>query len=476
MPTLPFSPERTGPEARAPDPLYSNWTSSSSSSSSSRRGKQSQQQQRRRRQRTPSSSKLSRAAAAAIASTRKRPNWLHDAIEFKRDPFTSGNCYSFKDRTTSVTSEARAWSDAAHRIDEQRRRTLEKKRVRQRHLATFRAMQRSSYDNQFDGDMTVGGGMSSSIQYVPATRVGVPIASRVPTSLVRQDVASLLGELRSRPPPPAAPSAASTNTPSNTYSVQQQHHHSSAQQHSGLRFSDLRKQQQQKHQQQQQQRQQLSSSLSSSSSSSASAPRPVEMEETTQEHETLSQLAEARHRLDAMEERTLSQKHRVSFLDVDTPTTKKNVSVTENEDEDEDEDENKDKAAEQAEQLALELERTKAALEAAQHRIDTEVALRTQIEVTQKVAVEDTDKVSKSVLLEDVVKERETRKARFDTMLTTLENKHQEEKVRAAVAEKKLHDQIAELMKRLDQSEQQISTLTQAQREKDRAFDGRETA
>ena len=135
------------------------------------------------------------------ASVKKRPAWLHAAIEFKRDPFTSGYCYSFKDRTTSAVSEARAWSDAAHRIDEQHRRTLEKKRVRHRHLATFRAMQRANYGNEFDDDMTINGGMSSSIQYVPATKTGIPVASRVSTLSARKDVANLIGELQSRKTP-----------------------------------------------------------------------------------------------------------------------------------------------------------------------------------------------------------------------------------------------------------------------------------
>ena len=78
--------------------------------------------------------------------------------------------------------------------------------------------------------------------------------------------------------------------------------------------------------------------------------------------------------------------------------------------------------------------------------------------------------------LKEVIKERETRKARFDSMLTQLEVKHHEEKSRAQESEKTLQSQIAELMKRLDQSDQQVAALTQAQREKDRTFDGRETA
>ena len=248
-----------------------------------------------RRQRHKSSSKIS--------SVRKRPKWLHDAIDFKRDPFTSGYCYSFKDRTTSDTSEARAWSDAAHRIDEQRRRTLEKKRVRHRHLATFRAMQRETYDSQFDDDMTVGGGVSSSIQYVPDTRSGVSASSRVATATVRNDVAGLLSELRSRPPPPSTPAAAAPHHPTS----QQQHGSvistpagGSRSNVGGLRFSDLRKQQgQQQGQQQRQQDQQQGQQSQQSREQNMGDP-------------ALTQLAEARQRLDAMEQKG---KSRVTFKD-----------------------------------------------------------------------------------------------------------------------------------------------------------------
>ena len=80
--------------------------------------------------------------------------------------------------------------------------------------------------------------------------------------------------------------------------------------------------------------------------------------------------------------------------------------------------------------------------------------------------------------LKEVIKERETRKLRFDTMLTALENKHEQEKEKAEKLNSKLNEQIAELMARLENSEKQISTLTlltQAQRDKDRDFNGRET-
>ena len=50
-----------------------------------------------------------------------------------------------------------------------------------------------------------------------------------------------------------------------------------------------------------------------------------------------------------------------------------------------------------------------------------------------------------------------------------------QEKAKANKLNSKLNEQIAELMARLENSEKQISTLTQAQRDKDRDFNGRET-
>ena len=460
MPTLPYSPERTGPEARAPDPMYSSWNGRSSSSSM-------RKSSNKRRQRTPSKFNSFHSKSSINTSTRKRPQWLHSAIEFKRDPFTSGYCYSFKDRTTSVTTEAKAWSDAAHRIDEQRRRSIEKKRVRKRHLATFRAMQRASYDSEFDDDMTVGGGTASSIQYVPATRIGLPIASRVATTAVRKEVDNLLTQLRSRPPPPTQSSFTTstldvTSTPSSN--------------NTGLRFSDLNKQQRQRQRQQQH-----------VGKEQEATPSP--------ENDTLNELQKAREKLDAMDEKNI---HRVSF-NVDTPSSSTSTSSpsTKTSLNDGLDDMMMQTTATTATsnemELALELKRTKASLEAARQRIETEVNLRIQIETAQKKSTtttttttttatatandtEDGDEVIETVPLKEVIKERETRKARFDSMLTQLEVKHHEEKSRAQESEKTLQSQIAELMKRLDQSDQQVAALTQAQREKDRTFDGRETA
>ena len=455
MPTLPYSPERTGPEARAPDPMHSSWNGRSSSSSI-------RKSSNKRRQRTPSKFNSFHSKSSINTSTRKRPQWLHSAIEFKRDPFTSGYCYSFKDRTTSVTTEAKAWSDAAHRIDEQRRRSIEKKRVRKRHLATFRAMQRASYDSEFDDDMTVGGGTASSIQYVPATRIGLPIASRVATTAVRKEVDNLLTQLRSRPPPPTQSSFTTstldvTSTPSSN--------------NTGLRFSDLNKQQRQRQRQQQH-----------VGKEQEAIPSP--------ENDTLNELQKAREKLDAMDEKNI---HRVSF-NVDTPSSSTSTSSpsTKTSLNDGLDDMMMQTTATTATsnemELALELKRTKASLEAARQRIETEVNLRIQIETAQKKSTttttttatandtEDGDEVIETMPLKEVIKERETRKARFDSMLTQLEVKHHEEKSRAQESEKTLQSQIAELMKRLDQSDQQVAALTQAQREKDRTFDGRETA
>ena len=455
MPTLPYSPERTGPEARAPDPMHSSWNGRSSSSSI-------RKSSNKRRQRTPSKFNSFHSKSSINTSTRKRPQWLHSAIEFKRDPFTSGYCYSFKDRTTSVTTEAKAWSDAAHRIDEQRRRSIEKKRVRKRHLATFRAMQRASYDSEFDDDMTVGGGTASSIQYVPATRIGLPIASRVATTAVRKEVDNLLTQLRSRPPPPTQSSFTTstldvTSTPSSN--------------NTGLRFSDLNKQQRQRQRQQQH-----------VGKEQEATPSP--------ENDTLNELQKAREKLDAMDEKNI---HRVSF-NVDTPSSSTSTSSpsTKTSLNDGLDDMMMQTTATTATsnemELALELKRTKASLEAARQRIETEVNLRIQIETAQKKSTttttttatandtEDGDEVIETMPLKEVIKERETRKARFDSMLTQLEVKHHEEKSRAQESEKTLQSQIAELMKRLDQSDQQVAALTQAQREKDRTFDGRETA
>ena len=455
MPTLPYSPERTGPEARAPDPMYSNWNGRSSSSSI-------RKSSNKRRQRTPSKFNSFHSKSSINTSTRKRPQWLHSAIEFKRDPFTSGYCYSFKDRTTSVTTEAKAWSDAAHRIDEQRRRSIEKKRVRKRHLATFRAMQRASYDSEFDDDMTVGGGTASSIQYVPATRIGLPIASRVATTAVRKEVDNLLTQLRSRPPPPTQSSFTTstldvTSTPSSN--------------NTGLRFSDLNKQQRQRQRQQQH-----------VGKEQEATPSP--------ENDTLNELQKAREKLDAMDEKNI---HRVSF-NVDTPSSSTSTSSPSTKTSLNDGLDDMmmpttaTTATSNAMELALELKRTKASLEAARQRIETEVNLRIQIETAQKKSTttttttatandtEDGDEVLETMPLKEVIKERETRKARFDSMLTQLEVKHHEEKSRAQESEKTLQSQIAELMKRLDQSDQQVAALTQAQREKDRTFDGRETA
>ena len=455
MPTLPYSPERTGPEARAPDPMYSSWNGRSSSSSI-------RKSSNKRRQRTPSKFNSFHSKSSINTSTRKRPQWLHSAIEFKRDPFTSGYCYSFKDRTTSVTTEAKAWSDAAHRIDEQRRRSIEKKRVRKRHLATFRAMQRASYDSEFDDDMTVGGGTASSIQYVPATRIGLPIASRVATTAVRKEVDNLLTQLRSRPPPPTQSSFTTstldvTSTPSSN--------------NTGLRFSDLNKQQRQRQRQQQH-----------VGKEQEATPSP--------ENDTLNELQKAREKLDAMDEKNI---HRVSF-NVDTPSSSTSTSSPSTKTslndglDDMMMSTTATTATSNAMELALELKRTKASLEAARQRIETEVNLRIQIETAQKKSTttttttatandtEDGDEVLETMPLKEVIKERETRKARFDSMLTQLEVKHHEEKSRAQESEKTLQSQIAELMKRLDQSDQQVAALTQAQREKDRTFDGRETA
>ena len=411
-----------------------------------------------RRQRHKSSSKIS--------SVRKRPKWLHDAIDFKRDPFTSGYCYSFKDRTTSDTSEARAWSDAAHRIDEQRRRTLEKKRVRHRHLATFRAMQRETYDSQFDDDMTVGGGVSSSIQYVPATRSGVSASSRVATATVRNDVAGLLGELRSRPPPPST-TAAAPHLPTS----QQQHGSvistpagGSRSNVGGLRFSDLRKQQGQQQRQQDQQQGQQS-------------------REQNVDDPTLTQLAEARQRLDAMEQKG---KSRVTFKD--SGSLVDDSSLAESSGGGGGSGGGSGESGESggnAEYLAMELERVQGSLEAAEKRIESEVALRVHIEATQKTLAGGEDAPGNSsaapsagtsvIPLQEVVKERESRKVRFDAMLGQLERKHEQEKERAHTNELKLNAQIQELVRRLEASEKKIDHLTQAQREKDREFQGRET-
>jgi hypothetical protein len=195
----------------------------------------------------------------------------------------------------------------------------------------------------------------------------------------------------------------------------------------------------------------------------------------------LSQLADARHRLDAMEQ---NGKSRVTFKDGGSSADADPLANGGN-------DRNGGSGSggsggnEDAELLAMELQRVQASLEAAEKRIESEVALRAQIETTQKVLaggakgeVEGGSAASvgsSAVPLEEVVKERESRKARFDAMLGQLERKHEQEKERARANELKLNAQIQELVRRLEASEKQMNHLTQAQREKDRDFKGRET-
>ena len=86
---LPNSPERYGIEISHPDPMMASFGLRST---------------RRITHLTSQPTHLRSAAkkrSRGAASVKKRPTWLHAAIEFKRDPFTSGYCYSFKDRTTS---------------------------------------------------------------------------------------------------------------------------------------------------------------------------------------------------------------------------------------------------------------------------------------------------------------------------------------------------------------------------------------
>ena len=428
---LPNSPERYGIEISHPDPMMASFGLRST---------------RRLTNLTSQPTHLRSAAkkrSRGAASVKKRPTWLHAAIEFKRDPFTSGYCYSFKDRTTSAVSEAHAWSDAAHRIDEQHRRTLEKKRVRHRHLATFRAMQRANYGNEFDDDMTINGGMSSSIQYVPATKTGIPVASRVSTLSARKDVANLIGELKSRKTPSSS-LLQSTQSTQSTQSMPYTHstpgrkntdHDEETKTNTGLRFSDLRKQQHQNQKKKQ----------------------TYEQEEDEAD-EALHQLAEARQRLDAMDGKgkNADDKPRVSFQTEEVEKNKEDSRTG---------------------SIRKELEIVQDNLKLAETRIKEEVALRVEMEKKLNDRVDETggEDGATSIPLQDVIEERETRKARFETMLTALEEKHTLEKERAKMMEMKMNEQIAELVKRLKDSEKQILSLTQASREKKRGFDGRET-
>lgn len=147
-------------------------------------------------------------------------------------------------------------------------------------------------------------------------------------------------------------------------------------------------------------------------------------------------------------------------------------------------------------QLSTELQETSAALDAANNRIEAEVKLRSQLEQAQKSILLQKDGASSSssappssdsvsmVPLDQVVEEREGRKAQFAAMLGQLEKKRSQEKAQRKVAEERLRAEMAEMAKQLDEergrSAAQIAELTtrveQLQAKRDREFQGRETA
>jgi hypothetical protein len=515
-----------------------------------------------------------------MGSTAKRPAWLHAAIEHRRDPFTSSYCFVFKDRTTHNAAEARAWSTACFRIDEERRIALEKKRVRRRHVASFRARQRAQYADDsimvndgsgewhttanlgrtmFDGDVSSNSSsmamdsndelarqelqmlrqrqrrrqlqevysirsQSSSLQYMPATRTGTPIGSRIPGREVRQDVQNMLNIVRARPRaaeqsgqpldarmamPGERPAGVgdgerqavfqgttTTTAAAAAVAVDQKQQGTSdggARTVSGgtdsvsttpgkaqapdddgaeLRFSDLKKRQQQQE----------------AAVNESADPRMDEV---------LAQLADARQRLAAME-------HNDSSVN-DTSAASADVSAAGAAGGD-------GNPAAQAQlneitgqleqqkiavrQLSTELQETSAALDAANNRIEAEVKLRSQLEQAQKSILLQKDGASSSssappssdsvsmVPLDQVVEEREGRKAQFAAMLGQLEKKRSQEKAQRKVAEERLRAEMAEMAKQLDEergrSAAQIAELTtrveQLQAKRDREFQGRETA
>jgi hypothetical protein len=403
---VPNSSQRYGPEVyERPNPMFSSLQSSKRRDQSKLSYLSTGSAKRPGRSRTSSQNQY-----RGPASVKKRPAWLHPAIDFKRDPFTSGYSYSFKDRTTSVLREARAWSDAAHRIDEQQRRTLEKKRVRQRHLATFQAMQRASYGNEFDDDLTMYGVTPSSIQYVPATRTGIPVASRIATSSARKDVSNLIGELRSRQPPPSSAIYTPGGGRSNSGNVNA---------NTDLRFSDLHKQQKQ---------------------------QKLQQDEDTDSDETMRQLAEARQRLDAI--------HTLDDKGGEVRESERCVSFKDD-------------------NMAKELDRLKSSLKAAETRVEQEMTQRIEMEAKHKALLSQQELGG---VTDEASNEKALLKDHFNTLLTELEKKYAKEKEKAKTTESKLNEQITDLIKRLEDSEKQISALTKANREKERNFNGVETA
>ena len=146
-------------------------------------------------------------------------------------------------------------------------------------------------------------------------------------------------------------------------------------------------------------------------------------------------------------------------------------------------------------QLSSELKESSAALDAANNRIQAEVQLRSQLEQAQKSLLLQNDSASSSsappssdtvsmVPLDQVVKEREGRKAQFEAMLEQLEKKRNQEAVQRQLAEEQLRAEIAELKKALEEernhSAKQIAALTtnveRLQSKQTREFQGRETA
>lgn len=463
------SPQRIGPELSNPDPLCASWAddtlrhrrtkhhernnaNESASVRSRSRVKESlaasqwlsNTRSRGNRLSSKNSGVASRNSEPKLrqkGSSAKRPGWLHAAIDYRRNPFTSSYCFVFKDRTTHNASEARAWSNACYRIDAERQYELEKKRMRQRHMASFRARQRAQYANDslmissdfsgwrdsrnyssvgtsvFEGDILYEDSneiarqglqlarqekrrrqlqeayeihsRSSSLEYLPATRSGTPAASRIAKPEMRRDVESMLKIVRARPRQQL--SYGENANPDEKIKTTQEEVGASKNPNDkkadAVSIPENNTMSVTPAKQDSKDNNELRMSDLKKKHESSAKPSFVESNSSQTEadprmDEVLEQLADARRRLAAMELNDSSVNDTMNTTSNDDSEDKNRITILEN----------KviqitkelEKQSKHSENLSSELKETSAALAAANQRIETEVQLRLRIEEAQK--------------------------------------------------------------------------------------------
>ena len=111
----------------------------------------------------------------------QRPNWLHHAIRYERDPFTRAFAYFYEGRTTIDERVAKVWSTEAHKHAEKRARVRREHRA---HLKRSHGHADLGYPHGIPNGPALDPRWQrpSSLQYTPASgtsTTGANVLSRV---------------------------------------------------------------------------------------------------------------------------------------------------------------------------------------------------------------------------------------------------------------------------------------------------------